>query len=260
MNQALAADIERYFGYFRAQLRFLSDLPDLVDGSKLIAEYGIQPIPNLRLLNACTHIEAIGHVVPPRTCGSQARFVSTLTKYSGASEWGLVSLAELWRAVRNPERARNATVRKCLAEVRDTLADPIELPNVDSEIVAAARIDSDIASTRGLLQRRGFVMSDAWDRLLKDFTIASVLYRDYRCGLAHEARRLATGWDFATAQVPYYHDLLSKDPPPNPEDDDATEACLVIPDAFVLASLAGCIRSIEAYCVGEEVNPYDLTE
>jgi hypothetical protein len=261
LDESLRDDVETFFGYFAAQCQFLSDLPEMLGAQQLVERYGYSPVPNVVLLQACASIDALGRVAAAgKRVSSQRRFVDALAEHSGISTWSLVSLSEFWWAVRHPNAVDEGRLKQQLEQLaarrqwanppqqaRDLLV-PQRVADL-SHIVPATSLDHTLGETMSALAGAGIDCDDASRRVLAHFTHAAVFYRDYRCALAHEARRKAKGWHFSQQQVPHYAAY---------DHDDEVAVCLVIPNSYVLNSLAELGARLKRSCLRQGVNPFSF--
>jgi len=259
-HDELKEAIEIFFAHFAAQHRFLSELPTLVDANCLLQRYGTNPVPNVVMLQACVHLDALARVTARGRGGTpRERFVSVLTEHSGVRTWGLVSLPELWGAIQHPGTVDSRRLRQQLEEIRtrEEWSSPgprlkeILLPREVAEmsrIVPADRIDRPVSQTLTALAGAGVCVDDICKAVVQEFTHAGILYRDYRCALVHEARPKSRGWHFSPRQAPHYCAC----------EDDEILVCLVIPNQFVLKTLACLITILREDCRRRSLNPFEF--
>jgi hypothetical protein len=259
LDESLRDDVETFFRYFAAQCQFLSDLPGMLDAQHLLKRYDYNPTPNVVLLQACACIDALARVAAAgKQIGSQRRFVKALAEHSGIRTWSLISLPEFWWAVRHPNVIDDGRLKQQLEQLaaRQEWSSPLQQvrdlfvpPQVAtlSRIVPATSLDRPLDETISALAGAGLNCDDACRRVLAQFTHGAFFYRDYRCALAHEARRKARGWPFSLQQVPHYHRGESGD-----------EVCLVIPDPYVLNSLTQLVARLKEKCLGQGTNPFSF--
>jgi len=275
MNQKVQDAIDNFFGYFEARRRFLSDLPCLLDAADIQRRYGYEMsivVSDLRLLAALVDLETLGRVADPDDRPGGQRLAGALAEYSEQSEWQLVSLPEMWHAMRKPVRVRSRALARRLDKVAQRrewqqcsealldLVAPGAIVRDSRAVVKATDVDRPFDRTQEALRAAGVCVDEDLQEVLRHFTHAAILYRDYRCGLAHESRRLAYGYftPASNREEPHYwwvpDVLYSRDRVPAGH--AQYYACLVIPDAFVLTALANCIRNVRRLCEERGFDPY----
>jgi hypothetical protein len=266
MNEGVKGSISNFFGWFEYKWQFLSSLPDLLVKANITDERARHVVKDLRLLRALVDLEVLGRVANPCVHSSKERFVKVLMGYSGQAEWALVSVPEMWYQIRQRGRQTRGRLEDGLRKVgarpewqnpNQTLCNlvaPSHVADMGAE-AAAASLDKPLDQTAQALRAAGVCIDAEVEALMREFTHAAILYRDYRCGLAHEGRRRSHGWDIegSPRQCPYYFSVTDVDTSGMQESD----ACLVIPDVFTLAALGKCIEGVRRLCEAHGFDPYE---
>lgn len=273
--------IEEFGAYMRGYHRFLSGMKQWEDSQNWCHSSEEYIVPDIQLVTACTLIEVLGRLFPlkrsiyegearrgrnPERCfieGSRRIFTNTLVKHSSGPEWGLVSIPELWWALRNPDAYKDKEFRNCLKAIGTRKMHTVfaelgykemyNTPNGES-FLRAEDVDTEPENIPQSVL--GIIKDKKLDGILEKFTIAGILYRDLRCGIIHEGiRNLRCGTVYkSVCDVPHYGFLnTTKKSLWYPE----KAPFLSIPNAYLLKSLLSCIESAITHCADEDIDPWD---
>jgi hypothetical protein len=256
----VVAEIDQFFGWFEEELRFVRELPTLLDAGKAPSGYTHDVLTGLCLTAICVQIDALTHVAKrkPHTCKED--FIATLLEHTCMREWGLVSLPEMWWGVTHPsEVCGRQALRQELTQLskRPEWISPLQ-PRIKELVTPpilppaqryAAAIDRYGAGTKKRLEQAGVRVDSVLSRLLEEFRLAAIFYREYRCRLVHYAQCPVSPRSDEGKPVPKYYERHYSAP-------GGIFVRLEIPPSFAAAAVGNLIKNLRKACVEDGESPY----
>ena len=266
--------LAKFFNSYKRKVNFLKTLA------------GKRKAENEIILLVCCYLDQLGGCLFPTAGSSKRNFELILSKHSGENEeFSLISVADLaldilWMAesasytIPKPGRIQlqsddlkpllrftdqsgialtEKSVRRLFVSLYDTLKSnfrihPYQTKSKDSYGYEHAVISSIIGYPK-LKQIGAKITEDSAKSLLREYTYASILYREYRCKAVHEAEGIYVDTKkFWKMQRPYFIEVSSDWFP-------RSGFKLEFPSFFLIECLETCVKCAEKAIIGKGLLP-----
>lgn len=217
--------IETYSNWFIKRIEFISKIGD--DETKILC--------------CCTLMDALAKCVEP-DLQNKVRFINLLEIFGSNDIWTRVSIYHLVNDPKFMGVKRNKDLATYTSKKLEWLK-PNEMKNLYDVDPTIDLIQNDVSRIHSI---SGFI------ELCKTHKYSTYFYRQYRCGLVHEARILrehGSGWDYSRDNLPHY--IRCKDKQMNDKKQ------LIFPAKFILDETIEINNEVRKWLIKQNINPYE---
>lgn len=217
--------INDYSTWFAERTKFISKIND--DETKILC--------------CCTLMDALAKCVEPARKNNE-RFTNLLELFGQNDIWIRVSIYHLVNDPKFIGIKRNKDLITYTSKKLEWVK-PNKMKNLYEVDPTIDLVKNDIRSIDSISK-----LTD----LCKMYKYSTYFYRQYRCGLVHEARILrehGSGWDYSRDNLPHY--IRCKDKQMNDKKQ------LIFPAKFILDETIEINKEVRKWLIKQNINPYE---
>ncbi len=224
IKNMISNDIRQYSSWFDNKIDFIATVKD----------------DDIKILACCSLIDALAKCV---YCdkSNRERFINVLEQFGDSKIWSKVSIYHL-----TSDKGYNVfrAITRINNYFEQILSDLIKQDgkivgcNIDTTICYIEKTINDFESIKGLKE------------ICQYYKYSSIFYREYRCGLVHEARIISKfNFDYCRSEEPYYANYITEN--------NSHEKHLIIPVSFVINTTKIINSNVRNWLIKQNINPYE---
>jgi len=218
-------DIEQYSKWFNDRINFVSKIDD----------------KDIVILVCCSLIDALARCV---YCdkGNRERFIDILEQFGDTDIWTRVSIYHMVQDRSYESIKQNKIVADyCAKKLNWVVGDgKINYYDIDPTICTIKNEISNFESINEL------------GEICQKYKYSTIFYKEYRCGLVHEARITSEfKFDYCNGDMPYYANYMDID------DRNHDKKHLVFPAKFIITATQTITNNVKEWLANQNINPYE---